>query len=211
LLTDALVTGAYSAAAGFAAVLVAGALLVADLVTGAAGGAVFFPAAFVAEGFLAGAVRLRAFVACASSKACSISAEIRPREDTSKPAPIAHARISLVVFFVGAPLAAALFVEAFSPTTFFAALFFAVVVSAIVFFAAVLFTFAGSAGAGFACASWKACSISTEIRPREDTSKPAPIAHSRISLVVIFAEPAEPLGDTATLSPHFARQSSNTQ
>jgi len=76
-------------------------------------------------------------------KACSISVGIRPREDTSKPAPSAHSRISLVVFFAGAVLAAARFAGAFSPITFFAGRFFAAVVSAVVFFTAVFFAAAG--------------------------------------------------------------------
>ncbi|GCE37715.1 hypothetical protein Rhow_000561 [Rhodococcus wratislaviensis] len=156
MLTDALVTGAFSAAAGFAAVLVAGALLVADLVTGAAGGAVFFPAAFVAEGFLAGAVRLRAFVACASWKARSSSAGIRPREDTTCPSPIAHSRISLVVFFAGAVLTDALVTgaaadffctAAFSAGPVLAADLFTGAVAADAFVAAVFFAGAFLAGA----------------------------------------------------------------
>jgi hypothetical protein len=57
----------------------------------------------------------------------------------------------------------------------------------------------------------EACSISAGIRPREDTSKSSPIAHSRIALVVFFADPSEPLGGTTIWFSEFRRQSSNAQ
>ncbi|MDV8101659.1 hypothetical protein R4P80_01665, partial [Rhodococcus sp. IEGM 69] len=47
--------------------------------------------------------------------------------------------------------------------------------------------FQPSGSGNFAAASWNARTIAAEIRPRNDTLRPSPIAQSRISLVVAFA------------------------